>query len=49
MRLCLVLGVAPYLFRYGGNQVRWHETETYTRTFATFLIRTAFRIRGGLG
>ena len=31
------------------NQIDWHETERYTKTFATFLVRTAFRVRESLG
>ena len=31
------------------NEVDWHEAERYTKTFATFLVRTAFRVRESLG
>ena len=27
------------------NEIDWHETERYTKRFATFLVRTGFRVR----
>ena len=30
------------------NEIDWHETERYTKRFATFLVRTAFRVRNNL-
>ena len=30
------------------NEIDWHDTEKYTKRFATFLVRTAFRVRNSL-
>ena len=30
------------------NEIDWHETERYTKRFATFLVRTGFRVRNSL-
>ena len=30
------------------NEIDWHDTERYTKRFATFLVRTAFRVRNSL-
>ena len=30
------------------NEIDWHDTEKYTKRFATFLVRTAFRVRNNL-
>lgn len=31
------------------NEIDWRETERYTKRFAMFLVRTAFRVRESLG